>query len=337
MTDSRVLSETCAQLGGALSHDLPAAAILRRPEVTLALLSLLRTSELAELGELASAALQTAAELLDRLLADLQAAADAPERFPPISAEAAAADAARSGATDHASATGQGSPTGDGSGAGGAGGAGDAGGVLPSGSARADGWAPWQVADALWTAVTPLLRHPDAAPAAVPLLGKALPLLYVPPPPGAPVPTVAGGGASQAIAAGADPRDDARVQSEAADLWRGYLTSMLAVLRFHRLLVAAAAPATPPLKAAEEGEGEEEEEEEEGPSRRRARPTRLGPTWTRPAGLWCFSASLSLPHARQVSWRRRRRPACRASLAGAWPTLILPFTSPRRTTQPASA
>ena len=52
MTDSRVLSETCAQLGGALSHDLPAAAILRRPEVTLALLSLLRTSELAELGEL---------------------------------------------------------------------------------------------------------------------------------------------------------------------------------------------------------------------------------------------------------------------------------------------
>ena len=41
MADGRVLREACASIGGSLCHDLPPAALLRKPELWSGLLSLL--------------------------------------------------------------------------------------------------------------------------------------------------------------------------------------------------------------------------------------------------------------------------------------------------------
>ena len=58
MTDGRVLHDTCAAIGGTLCRDLPASALLSRPELYTGLVSLLRTTEAAGLGQLALAALE---------------------------------------------------------------------------------------------------------------------------------------------------------------------------------------------------------------------------------------------------------------------------------------
>ena len=249
MSDGRVLRETCASVGGALCHDLPAGALLRRPSLLKGLLSLLRTTEWSELGDLALAALTCATELVAQLHAALHDAADAPDRAhqlaPPTTAHTEAEELSlpsaggggRSAATAAAAAAAAWLPAPPG------------GGLMGEPAA----WAPWQVADAVWTAVVPLLRHPDAAPAALPLLLRTLPLLYTPP---ADVLAVmrasdaavsedaanaAAAAAAVAAAAAAEsaPADADAIIRAAAALWRGHLNAMLGVLRFRRLLLAS--------------------------------------------------------------------------------------------------
>ena len=110
---------------------------MRRPELLLSLISLLRTTELVDVGALALAALAAADGVVSAMSDAIFAAAE--EAAPPV---AAAADASSAAATADA----------------------------PRGAAaRADGgWAVWQAADALWAAVVPLLRHDKAAPRAIP-------------------------------------------------------------------------------------------------------------------------------------------------------------------------
>jgi hypothetical protein len=247
MSDGRVLRETCASVGGALCHDLPAGALLRRPSLLKGLLSLLRTTEWSELGDLALAALTCATELVAQLHAALHDAADAPDRAhqlaPPTTAltEAeefglpfhvtSAGGGGRSAATAAAAAAAAWLPAPPG------------GGLMGEPAA----WAPWQVADAVWTAVLPLLRHPDAAPAALPLLHRTLPLLYTPPADVLAVMRASDAAASEdaanavaAVAAAAEsaPADADAIIRAAAALWRAHLDAMLGVLRFRRLLPA---------------------------------------------------------------------------------------------------
>ena len=213
MSDTRVLTETCTHLGGVLCHDLPAAAVLRRPELYHSLFSLLRTAELADIGELALAALHTTSELVSQLIAALKGAADAPTRFPPISDPLSSSDCAHATSAGALASAPASAP-----------GAGPA--------FKADGWEAWQVADAVWNAVTPLLRHPAAAPAAIPLLSRVLPLLFTPP---SPTPSLASDNASPAFV-NRDSMDEERIRQHAIVMWRGYLEASISVLRFHRLL-----------------------------------------------------------------------------------------------------
>jgi hypothetical protein len=49
MGEARILRESCAHVRFELAHDMPAAAFLARPAIFNGVLSLLRTTELAEL------------------------------------------------------------------------------------------------------------------------------------------------------------------------------------------------------------------------------------------------------------------------------------------------
>ena len=165
---------------------------------------------------------QAASVVVGELAAELRHAADAPDRAAQLEATGGRGHPAEDGERAAASGTAPGA-RGEGGGS----------------------WDAWQVADAIWSGVVPLLRHPDAAPAAFPLLLAVLPLLYAPP-------------------AQADDLAQAAAPSNAADsgraadvmpitvaLWRGYLDAICSVLRFHRLMMDAG----PAAAAAAEGVG----------------------------------------------------------------------------------
>lgn len=198
MSEVRILRETCDFVGGQLAHDMPAAAILQRPAVLQGLLSLLRTTELAEMSELNCAALGALDAVVDAVLAGLREHAD--QRLDSLRAvedDAHVTEAATSGERNAGAGTkawkGQASQHGT--------------------SGPETGWAAWQLAHAVWEAVVPMLRHPNACTDACPLLMRLLPLLYTPPPTASP-----------------------EVIGRAAKLWQCFFSSLSAVLRFHGLL-----------------------------------------------------------------------------------------------------
>jgi len=134
MTEPAVLCDACAHVGGEIAHDIGAPAIFARPGMLEGLLSLIRTTEHAELNDLSVGALTALQQLVDRTTDGLKARLDT----------RLCHDA------------------------------------TPE-SEEAPGWQVWELADATWSAATPLLRLREGSVHALPLLMGVLPLLYVPP------------------------------------------------------------------------------------------------------------------------------------------------------------
>ena len=184
------------------------------------MLSLLRTTEVAQLSDLANSALDTLDSLTTQLLAALRLQADPEMAGDGTPAEAAPAAAGPPPSRPLPPVL----PSAAAAGAGGGGGT------------AAGRWEVWQLADAVWASATPLLRRLDAVPRVCPLLTRLLPLLYQPPP--------------QPAAAPVDPDAESEATAAAAALWRGYLEALCAVLRFPRLVPAAHAAAAAAAAAA---------------------------------------------------------------------------------------
>ena len=190
-TNSQICRLCSTHLGGALCHNLPAAAIIDYSDLYVGLVSLLTTTESAQPqhSPLALTALDTATQVVDQLLGGLIDAADAPRRHSdshPLEPNELACSHDR--------------------------------------RCCRRGSGAWHMADAIWAATTPQLRHVYAAPAATALLMRVLPLLYVPP----------------AAASVGSAHKSARKYG--IELWRDYLEALVSVLRFHRLIPWAELP-----------------------------------------------------------------------------------------------
>lgn len=213
MNDARVLRGACASVGGSLCHDVPLSGLLRRPALLRHLLSLLRASEISEIGEITSLVIDTLGEILGVAAAAIRRRSDALEcsSSPPPLACGASVSAGPTDPVTGSAYSGSPAPHDGNEGCG-----------EEEGEAA---WPVWRLAGEVWTMVSPLLRHERALSRCVPLLLRTLPLLYLPP-----------HGAS------------AKQVRDAASLWRGYFDRICDVLRYHRLLIthsAAAAGGSP--------------------------------------------------------------------------------------------
>jgi len=210
MAEERVLLNACHQLATEVAYDLPAGSLIHRPELLQGLVSLLRTTDVAEHSELAAGALHALDVISQQIVAALRLQADhelqAARASPQQHENRRPASTASNQTPSDLAETSSGVSGSDGGGGGG-------------GGASAGRWEVWQLADAVWSTATPLLRRLEMAPRVCRLLVRLLPLLYLPP----------------------AQDEDAETAEAAAALWRGHFEALCAVLRFHRLIPSAAA------------------------------------------------------------------------------------------------